>query len=153
MPRPRSPALTLVALLATACIDPADRRPGLWLSGETVVEPVTDWRFTDDHAEIFLETRAPLGLRQSNTIACAQANGELYVGARDPRTKRWVKNVANTPEARIEVDDRLYEVRLEALDDPDDVKAAYLAYAAKYGWPAEPPDDAPPMQYYRVASR
>lgn len=37
-----------------ACINPADLRPGLWLSGE-VAQPVDDWSFVNDHGEIFVE--------------------------------------------------------------------------------------------------
>ena len=33
----------LVMLVGTGCVDPRDRRPGLWLSGDAVTAPVTDW--------------------------------------------------------------------------------------------------------------
>ena len=37
----------LVMLVGTGCVDPKDRRPGLWLSGDAVTAPVTDWSFSD----------------------------------------------------------------------------------------------------------
>ena len=148
----RATWLVFVALVLGACIDPSGRRPGLWLSGD-VTEAPADWTFTDSHPEIFLETRTFLGIRQSNTIACAADADVLYVGARDPDTKRWVANVARTPEVRLEIGGSLYEQRLERIDAPAEVQVAYAAYARKYGWPAERPPEAPSMQYYRVMAR
>lgn len=47
----------LVMLVGTGCVDPKDRRPGLWLSGDAVTAPVTDWSFSDAFQEIQLETK------------------------------------------------------------------------------------------------
>ena len=37
--------------------EPRDGSPGLWLTGELVTTPVTDWSFTETIEEIFVETR------------------------------------------------------------------------------------------------
>ncbi len=69
-PRARAGAiLALVAAFLAACA-PQDRRPGLWLAGEVVREPVTDWSFTDAVPEIFLETRTWYGIPHSVTVVC-----------------------------------------------------------------------------------
>src|SRR2546428_13918284 len=39
-------AVALVTLRIVG-LDPKDRRPGLWLTGDLGTKPVTDWSFTD----------------------------------------------------------------------------------------------------------
>ena len=146
------PILVLAAIIFVACIDPADQRPGLWLSGE-VAPPVDDWSFVNDHREIFVEVSTPFGPRYSITVACASLDGVLYMGARNPSTKRWVGYVARNPDVRLEIGDRLYRARMTPLEDAEDVALARRAYARKYGRPETPPADAPPIQYFRVAAR
>ena len=50
--------LFLVLALITLPIvglEPQDRRPGLWVKGELVTTPFTDWSFTNQFEEIYLE--------------------------------------------------------------------------------------------------
>ena len=149
--------LTALLLCAAACIEPSDRRPGLRLSGELVTEPVSDWSFTADHREIYVETRTPWLIPHSVTIVCAaDADGKLFIAARNPVGKRWVSNVERDPEVRLKIGDRLYEVRLAPLSDPADLDHVRAAYAAKMGRPmdaavaAAPPPD---IRYWRVDPR
>ena len=153
MPRLGSLLVLLAVAIPLGCIDPAERRPGLWLSGTTFEGEVTDWSFTDAHPQIFIETRTPYLLRHSTTIACAADGESFYVAARNPTGKRWVENVERDPNVRIEIAGTLYERKLEAIDDEEGIRAAYRAYAAKYGWPASPPPDAPETRYFRVVAR
>lgn len=143
----------LVGLAAAGCVDPADRRPGLRLSGEVVEEPVADWSFTDAHPEIFLETRPPWLLPHSVTIVATSLDGELYVHARRPEEKRWVAHVAREPRVRLEIGGKIYEQRLERVDDPVQQEAIYRAFAAKYGWQPAPPEERSPLRYFHVAPR
>ena len=153
MNRPTGSILAfLVVLPLFACIDPADRRPGLWLNGE-VAEGGGDWSFTDAHREIAIETRTPWLVPHSVTIVCAAKDGRFYVGARNPAGKRWVANVDGDPDVRLKIGDHIYEQRLVAMDDAEDQEAAYAAYAAKYGWPESPPEDRPPFRFFEVVAR
>ena len=144
--------IVTVGPMFLACIDPDDRRPGLWLSGE-VAPAVEDWSFVNDHPEIFVEVATPYGLRHSVTVVCASLDGVLYMGARNPSTKRWVGYVKGNPDVRLEIGGRLHAVRMTAIDDADEIAKARRAYARKYDRPETPSADAPPIQYYRVASR
>src|SRR5206468_4917346 len=56
-------AVALVTLRIVG-LDPKDRRPGLWLTGDLVTKPVTDWSFTDKYPTIFVQTRSWYGLPQ-----------------------------------------------------------------------------------------
>ncbi len=51
--------------------EPRDRSPGLWLKGELVTTPVTDWSFTDQFEEINVETRTWYFIPHSVTTYCA----------------------------------------------------------------------------------
>jgi hypothetical protein len=140
----------IVALLAAGCIDPQDRRPGLWLRGTETSEAISDWTFTDAHPEIAIEVRTPYGLRHSVTIVCAQRDGQLYVGARNPATKRWVSYVQNDPAVRLGMDGTIYPVRLEPLASSEEREAVVRAYAEKYQRPLLPPEERPEILYFRV---
>jgi hypothetical protein len=154
MPDSKRWLLVVLALLGLAsCIDPADRRPGLRLSGEVVEEGGGDWSFTDAHREISIETRSPWLLPHSVTIVCAAKDGRFFVGARNPDGKRWVSNVDRDPDVRLEIAGRIYEQRLVALEEAEDVAAAEDAFAAKYGRPEAPPDARPPVRYFEVVAR
>jgi len=47
------------------------RAPGLWLKGEVVATPVSDWSFTDKFQTIKIQTQTPILLPYSVSIWCA----------------------------------------------------------------------------------
>ncbi|MGI9592609.1 MAG: hypothetical protein ACR2P8_14655 [Myxococcota bacterium] len=144
----------LLSLLCTAgCFEPADRRPGTWLSGELVTEPSGDWSFSDAQREILIETRTAYWIPHSVTIVCAADGDKLYVGARNPDGKRWVANVDRDPNVRLKIGDRLFEGRLVPLDSEAAQAGARAAYGRKYGRPDKPPEEPPPMRYWQVVER
>ena len=69
---------TLVSLRLLG-YEPSDLRPGLWLTGDRVTEPVTDWSFTEQHQEIFVQTRTPYLIPHSVTTYCAFYEGDRYL--------------------------------------------------------------------------
>ncbi len=71
-----------VAVLMATCLlacEPSDRRPGTWLSGDVVAQPVSDWSFTADAMEVYVETRTWYGVPHSVTTACATTGDTLYI--------------------------------------------------------------------------
>jgi hypothetical protein len=138
-------------LLLVAC-NPADRRPGLWLRGETAPYPA-DWSFTQSIPDIFIEVTTPYLVPHSVTIWCASMNGDLYVGARAPQTKRWPGWVDDDPNVRLGIDGKIYEVTLVPLDDPAVLARLLPIYARKYQLPAQAPPDAPVSRYWHVVAR
>ena len=147
----------LAALLAgvlAGCIDPSDRRPGTHLSGAVAAYPA-DWSFTDGNEEIALEVSGFLGLPHSVTIWCGSLDGALYLGARDPETKRWPAWADANRDVRVKVGDAVYEVHLTPFEDADTLERLRIAYAAKYKFPDPKPGDPPPppVRYWRVEPR
>jgi hypothetical protein len=148
-------ALLLCALLC-AC-EPSDRRPGLWLSGEVVQEPVTDWSFTDAVPEIFVETRTWYGIPHSVTTVCAGLGERLYVpsvyfeGGDFPDARFWNRNVVRDPRVRLKIGDRIYERSATLVEDGAEWQAALGAFARKSSfWKelAEKPESERPRVYF-----
>lgn len=134
--------LIFAALVCAGC-EPKDRRPGLWLSGEVVREPVADWSWSDAQREIFLETRTWYGVPHSVTVVCAADGARLYVpslyrdGGGWPEAKRWNRNVARDPSVRLGIGGRLYERRAVLVRDEAERERALAAFARKYPFWAE----------------
>ena len=145
--------MAIAPCVLLACVDPADRRPGIWLSGEPVAGPVSDWSFTDEHPEIFIQVSTPYLIPHSVTIVCATLNGGLIVGARNPDTKRWPAYIERNAEVRLKVGDRIYDQRLELVEDPQTVEAIVRAYSVKYSHPVLAPEERPVVRYWRVVER
>ena len=130
----------VVALVALRIVglDPQERRPGLWLQGELVATPVTDWSFTDKHPTIYLQTRNWYLLPHSVTITCVAHNGQLYLtsvfreGSPFPQGKAWTSNVARDPHVRLKIGNRLYDETVSLLADPAERAAVLESKAKKY---------------------
>jgi hypothetical protein len=131
--------LVLVVFVAlTAGCQPADERPGLWLSGEVEVGPVGDWSFTNEIEEIFVETRTWYGVPHSVTIWGAAQGGHfylpsLYYGAAEfPNARYWNRNVVRDPHVRVKLGDRVFEGTAELVVDESEWNRADAAFGKKY---------------------
>ena len=106
-------------------------RPGLWLKGEVVRTPVTDWSFVDkvEHPgrslnTVLIETRTPYFIPHSVRTIPSVRTGQLYIRSHQdrmdlqfPRDKSWTANVARDPRVRIKIGDKLYEATLLLVAD------------------------------------
>jgi hypothetical protein len=152
-PKIRIATAVAIATALAGCFGPEDRRPGMQLRGEVVNAAPSDWSFTNEHKEIAIEVQTPYLLPHSVTIWCAEVDGELYVGARDPETKHWPGWVDGKPDVRLGIGPKVYEVRLDPLDDPERTERVRQAYGSKYDLPQTPTGEGPPIRYWRVAPR
>ena len=153
----------LAALLLLAACAPRDRTPGLWLPGELVSEPVSDWSFTDAVQEIFVETRTWYGIPHSVTTVCADDGADLFVpsvyyeGGGFPEARFWNRNVARDPRVRLGIDGRLYERKAVLVTDPAERARALAAFARKYPFWAEfaakPEAERPNVAFLRMDPR
>jgi len=133
--------LALFTLRLTG-LEPADKgnhsRPGLWLPGEVVTSPITNWSFTDKIPHIMLETRTPYFLPHSVTINNFSHNGQLYMtatyskGMVFPKGKFWTSNVARDPRVRLKIDGKVYEMTMVLIADRGEAEAVLESKWRKY---------------------
>jgi hypothetical protein len=111
-------------------------RPGLWLAGEVVHEPVTNWDWVNKVNDpirkntIELETRTWYGIPHSVTINIVARGDKLYVqgSERDfrlqktfPHSKAWWANVERDPRVRMKIGGKIYEMTLVLIRDRAEV--------------------------------
>ena len=131
-------AVAALLVLRVVGLDPHERRPGLWLTGERVTTPVTDWSFTDRYPTIYLQTRTRYLLPHSVTITCVAHDGQLYLtsvfreGSPFPRGKLWTSNVVRDPRVRLKIGGRVYDEILAPVTDPAERAAVLESKARKY---------------------
>lgn len=104
--------------------------PGLWLKGNPVTTPVTDWSFTDKIPQIKIQTQTPFLLPHSVTIWCAVYNGNLYVTSNPSRL--WVQDVFRDPHVRLKIGDQLFDRTLSIINDPAEKTAVLQVKGKKY---------------------
>ena len=131
--------LLLVTLRATG-FEPRDctnaseswscRTPGLWLKGEVVTTPVSDWSFTDKIQTVKIQTRTPFLLPYSVSIWCAVYKDILYVTSY--RGRRWVEDIIRDPHVRLKIGGQLFERSLSLVSDLDEKAAVLQAKGKKY---------------------
>jgi hypothetical protein len=106
-------------------------RPGLWLKGEVVTSPVTDWSFVEkvEHPgrslnTVLVETRTPYFIPHSVRTIPFVRDGRLYIRSHQdrmdlkfPNDKSWTGNVARDPRVRIKIGDKLYEATMVLVAD------------------------------------
>ena len=161
MKKPLIVAGTVVVCLVAALIvlrrvglDPRGDWPGLWLRGEVVLTPVSDWSFTDKYQTIFVETRSWYGLPHSVTVGCTAYAGRLYVGSSYPQGvefpggRLWNKNVMRDPRVRLKIGTKIYERTLTLVTDATE-KDAVLAGTDKKTRRA-PSEDKSRLHVFRV---
>ena len=139
-------------LFLTACV-PSDRTPGLWLNGNVIEFFPNEWKFTDSHREIFVQVHTPYFLPHSVTIWCAQAQGDLYIAARDPDTKRWVGWLSSDNEIRLKIGEDVYDVVALEINDENSLELAAAAYRDKYDLGEMNHGKNSTLKYWRISPR
>ena len=145
-------AVLICALCALLGCQPSDRRPGLWLSGEEAASVPENWAFTNEHKEIFAQVETPYWLPHSVTIWCAELDGVLFIGARNPDEKNWPGWIEKSPNVILKIANTLYKVDTEQVRNEDQISAIKAAYATKYQLSTDPNTAPPPMRYWRIKS-
>lgn len=144
----------LLVVLSMTGLEPRQRTPGLWLKGNLVTTPVTDWSFTDQVSTVEVQTRTWYLIPHSVTTYCAAYHGQLYLdsfyppGVGYPHGRSWNENVARDPHVRLKIANNLYEVTLSHDTDPADKAAILELVAKKYPELKIPPAER--VQLYRV---
>ena len=130
-------ALVLITLRIVG-FEPRDRRPGFWVTGELVTTPVTDWSFTDQVEEIYVETRTWYFIPHSVNTYCATYNGQLYLfsayyrGGEFPQDRFWNQNVMRDPRVRLKIGNQLFDRTLSFVTDAAEKEAVIQTFMEKY---------------------
>ncbi len=110
--------VVVIAALRIFGLDPQDQRPGVWLTGEANDTAVTDWSFTDEHEEVFVQTNTRYGIPHSITTYSTDFAGNFYLfsayygGGTFPDDRGWNRNVTRDPNVRVKIGELLYDRQL-----------------------------------------
>jgi len=111
-------------------------RPGLWLTGEVVHEPVTNWDWVNQFDDTFgenatsLETRTWYGIPHSVRVLLVPQGDKLYLQSSAqtfrlnkefPYGKAWWRNVERDPRVRLKIGGKLYEMTVVLIQDRAEV--------------------------------
>ena len=145
-------AILITTMILAAC-EPSGPTPGQWLRGNVVAPLPQDWAFTDDYQEVYVEVSTPYFVPHSVTIWCAQVDGKLFIGARDPESKNWPGWLDDNRDLRLKIGDKLYDAAAADFSDEGTRAAVRTAYTEKYNLPAPAAGEAPDMQYWAIVPR
>ena len=117
--------LLLLVILRIVGFNPGLTSPGLWLTGDLVTEPITDWSFAAKERGFAIESRQwflPM-LAHSVTATRWHHKGNLYVaslypaGVRLPDGRHWNRNILADPRVRLRIGNTLYDRKLVYVTD------------------------------------
>ena len=133
--------LILIVLRITG-FGPHARTPGLWLKGNVVTTPVTDWSFTDKIPVVQLQTETAYMLPHSVNINCLNYNGQLYLVSVYPAgtAHTWNDNVIRDPHVRLKIGDDIYDRTVSLVTDPAEQEGVLQARHNKYPQLKVPPN-------------
>ena len=158
----RTLTIALLAFLLAAC-EPQDRRPGTWVGGELVETRITDWSFTNEHPEVFLQTHPWYGVPHSVTVVLGTNGDSLYMPSiyfqepkKYPDGKYWNQIVDTYPDVEIKIGDQVFPRTIRLISDPAEFEIALEALASKYySWRniKTNPDEAPAYVLFALDER
>lgn len=128
----------LLVVLSITGFGPHGNMPGLWLKGDLVTTPVTDWSFTDKFETANVQTHTWYMIPHSVTTYCVAYNEQLYLtsvyraGLTYPHGRSWNENVVRDPHVRIRIGDQLYDRTLSYVTDPAERAGVIAAKRKKY---------------------
>ena len=127
----------LIVILRITGLEPKDRRPGLWLKGDLVTMPVTDWSFVRQYPTDQIQTRTWYLIPHSVNTGFIVCNDQLYItssfaaGVPYPAGKSWVSSVYRDPHVRLKFGNQLFDRILSPVTDPAERAAVLQALAER----------------------
>jgi len=134
--------ILILILLRITGFGPHARTPGLWLKGNVVTTPVTDWSFTDKIPVVQIQTETSYMLPHSVNINCLNYNGQLYLVSVYPAgtAHTWNDNVMRDPHVRLRIGDDIYDRTVSLVTDPAEQEGVLQARHNKYPQLKVPPN-------------
>src|SRR5262245_54730686 len=105
--------------------EPGPTRPGMWLKGDVVTEPVADWTFAEKVQPTAIQSRQWFLPTLAHSVITTRWHhkGRLYFGSgypagiKLPNGRNWNRNVLADPHVRIRLGTKLYDRKLVYLND------------------------------------
>ncbi len=142
----RKLALLLTLTLLAAC-EPVGLMPGGALSGD-VAAPPSDWGPLDEADVVQLETAGPYSVNIWGVVV----DNEYYIASARGHESRWARRIdRRSPEVRLRIEDKVYELQAVVVDDETKLLNVADAFNAKYDTDAEA--DFPDVIVYRLEPR
>ena len=134
--------ILIMLVLRITGFGPHARTPGLWLKGDVVTTPVTDWSFTDKIPVVQLQTETWYMLPHSVNVNCLNYNGQLYLVSVYPAgtAHTWNDNVMRDPRVRLKIGDQIYDRTVSLVTDPAEQEGVMEARHSKYPQLKVPPN-------------
>lgn len=147
-----------VAVWTTTC--PCDRTPGFMLLGDVQEAPVADWSFVNDVPLCQIQVYAGIIPHAINLNCMATPEGELFLSCSVCDTKYWPSMVGENESGRLRLNDRVYPVVVNRIQDEAILERAWAARVKKlqvHGGgpfnPAPPPDAKRPPNWWTFQLR
>jgi hypothetical protein len=134
----------LVLIVRGVGFNPGPTRPGMWLTGELVTEPLSDWSsLARSPGLTSIQTRNWFlpSLAHSVMIGRFHYKDRLYVasgypaGIELPNGRHWNRNVLVDPHVRIGIDGKLYDRTLVYVTDPTEREELLKAFGQTFWSP------------------
>ena len=142
-------AVAAVAVAARFSDGPIGPFPGGALSGTVDADPYPDWRPAGSTVELEIRPDDPWSLR---TYAIPYGR-ELYVPSFQAERRRWVPVALADPRVRVRLGGRLYERRLERVEDAATRTRLVELMAQLHGWAPDGIAGDDTTWYFRLAPR
>jgi hypothetical protein len=127
----RYAALLSLSLLTLGC-GPMGPFPGGSLSGDVATRLPADWSFSDEEANVQLETR-PSDPYSINLWGVGIGD-RFYLASGRGGEARWVKHIAEDPNVRLRVGSTIYELRAVRVPNETHADRFLEALKRKYDW-------------------
>jgi hypothetical protein len=141
---------------------------GLWLTGNVVNTPVTDWSFIDAVSNVQLETRTWYLIPHFVRTDIARNGAQLYLFSeyfapapgqpdlrdRFPEARFWNRMVVRDPRVHVKIGDRVFQMRAYPLTDTSGMEIARQEFLNKYADVREtqswPESRRPRLYFFRL---
>ncbi len=146
-------AVLVVALLDTfgghLFDGPLGPIPGGAFVGPVDPNPAPEWGDTEEVIELEIRPEKPWSLSVWNVVL----DGTLYVPSARGAQRRWTTVALANPNVRVRTGGKIYEQRIEKIDDPALRRRIGEAIVARYRLEAGNEEDLQSTWFFRIAPR
>ncbi len=121
--------IAVLSVLGMLAVCPCGPAPGMFLFGDEVSEPVTDWQRANEVG--LCQVQVSTWYSRSINLNCMSANGELFVSCSNCQGKQWSTQALANPSGYIRMASAVYPVTFERLTSPAELDIAWQARSDK----------------------